>query len=400
MLSDETLSTVLYALAIGDEDRAAKLIATSTEIEEDVRASLARSIVDGAEPADQARRLGDALRSLGAAQHLVNECYRASFYLGDEWPRLSSSELFAYFTANRAGRPLDKWVHYFPIYERHLARFRGRPVRVLEIGVYRGGGLELFQHFLGSQANLVGIDIDTAAREAVGDRFRVEVGDQADPEFLRGVADRHGPFDVVVDDGGHTMRQQIVAVEALFPVLNNGGSYFVEDCHTSYWTVYADAPVPGLTFIGWLKERLDDIHAYHHSRAQHLTAPWQTQVAGIHVYDSLVVLDKNPHLPPFSETSGTREFIANPRTFTQAQIELVATRDAARNKLQDVSGELQDTTKRLTVLQDENDSLVEELTHARGDLHATWQVIEAMRRSRSWRITSPLRRAKAMLLRR
>ncbi len=42
----------------------------------------------------------------------------------------------------------------------------------------------------------------------------------------------------------------------------------------------------------------------------------------------------------------------------------------------------------------------EEIRHLRGDLLASWTVIEEMRRSRSWRITTPLRRVKAAATRR
>ena len=39
----------------------------------------------------------------------------------------------------------------------------------------------------------------------------------------------------MIDDGGHTMEQQIVSIETLFPLLADGGVYLVEDTHTSYW---------------------------------------------------------------------------------------------------------------------------------------------------------------------
>ena len=43
------------------------------------------------------------------------------------------SPLETYFRAN-TGRRIHKWVHYFDIYHRHLERFRGRDVVVLEFG--------------------------------------------------------------------------------------------------------------------------------------------------------------------------------------------------------------------------------------------------------------------------
>jgi hypothetical protein len=38
---------------------------------------------------------------------------------------------------------IHKWMHYFPIYERHLAPFRNRTITLLEIGVFKGGSLQM-----------------------------------------------------------------------------------------------------------------------------------------------------------------------------------------------------------------------------------------------------------------
>lgn len=418
MLSDEALRKVLHALLTGFPDRAVNIVATTDEIDEGERAVLWRAIAEGDGAAAQARRFGDALRSLGAGRGLVNECYRASFYAGEEWKRLAVNPLFAFFTANRAGKPLDKWIHYLPIYERHLSQYRNTPSRVLEIGVYRGGGLELLRHFLGPEARIVGIDIDEAARHAVGELYPVELGDQADPEFLRGVADKHGPFDIVIDDGGHSMRQQIVSVETLFPVLNAGGTYIVEDCHTSYWPEYGDPELGAQTFIEWLKDRTDDLHAFHHSQVEHLTEPWQASLSGIHVYDSVAILDKHLRWAPFSEMSGTADFINHGRDVAGIHLEMLATRDAAlamsadadartaqaaadaeatREELRILRSELVDSRRYVGEVQANLDSVNEELAHVKDALHGSWGIIEAMRRSASWRATAPLRRVRSIL---
>jgi hypothetical protein len=55
---------------------------------------------------------------------------------------------------------LHKWHHYFPVYERFIAPFRGRRVTLLEIGVQQGGLLELWRAYLGPAARIVGIDMN------------------------------------------------------------------------------------------------------------------------------------------------------------------------------------------------------------------------------------------------
>lgn len=423
MLGNHAVTTILFALATGYRDRALNVLAESDEIDEDARGMLWEAITQDEDASRAARRLGDALRCLGAERQVVNECYRTAFYTGDGWKRLSGNELYAFFVANRAGAPLDKWVHYFPIYDRYLMAFRRRPVRVLEIGVYRGGGLDMLERYLGPEAHIVGIDTDPVARDAAGDQHIVELGDQADSEFLQAVVDRHGPFDVVIDDGGHSMRQQTASIAALFPRLNDGGVYLVEDTHTSYWSEYADQGDGEMTFIDWCKTRIDDLHAYHFSSSA-LVPPWQTDVTAIHVYDSVVVFEKGRHEPPFSEVTGTKEFITQTRTLSAIQLELVATRDAAIARADELEvrasaaearvrtdlaalgdevrilrGELAEIRQKAARTSDDLARTVAELGEANAALYGSWGIIREMRQSASWKVTAPLRGAKRAIRR-
>jgi Methyltransferase domain len=409
VLSRSSVSSILFSIATGDTDHAVELLAATEEISDDERAVLTEAVTAGGGSAAQARRLGDALRSLAAERHLYNECYRVAFYAGDEWKALSGNPLYAFFAANRGGNPLDKWNHYFEIYDRHLAVYRGRPVRVLEIGVYRGGGLEMLRQYLGPDARLVGIDIDEVAAAAAGNHT-VELGDQADPEFLRRVAEKHGPFDVVIDDGGHTMVQQIASVETLFPLLNEGATYLVEDTHTSYWPTYADQGPDGQTFIEWVKDRIDDLNAYHHSLRREMLAPWQTHLDALHIYDSVVVLTKRRRSAPFSELAGTKEFIHYDRDTGALHLELLATRDIAVARVAKadadiarvaaVDAQLEATTAEVEVLRTELERLGGEYSRTSADLLGSQQILRELRHSASWKLTAPLRRAKSFLFRR
>jgi hypothetical protein len=57
------------------------------------------------------------------------------------------------------------------------------------------------------------------------------VGSQSDVAFLKDTVMAAGPFDVIIDDGGHSENQMLTS---LFELLNGGalrpgGLYFVED---------------------------------------------------------------------------------------------------------------------------------------------------------------------------
>jgi hypothetical protein len=413
LFNGDTLSTLLYALATGYTDRAKNIVYVSEELDESERDRL-QAIVedDAAGPVAQVRRLGDALRELGASRDLSNECYRLAFYLSQDSVELSENALFAYFVAHRSGRLLDKWVHYFPIYERHLAPYRDRGATLLEIGVYQGGSLDMWTRYLGDSATVIGIDIDDTALRLADPALTILIGDQADPDFLRSVVEQHGPFDVVIDDGGHTMEQQIGSIETLFPTLSDGGVYIVEDSHTSYWDEFGGGEHREGTFIGWAKRRIDDLHGYH--RPEPIDPIWTTHVDAIHCYDSVVVLDKKARTPPFSEQVGTSDFVFNQRPVSVLVGEMLATRDAAISQRQALEARLgeveadlgraglehQGLEARLGEVQAELRRVDLELRAPRNDLLESWDQIRAMRHTISWRITKPLRAVRRLVPRR
>ena len=74
----------------------------------------------------------------------------------------------------------------------------------------------------------------------------VFTGDQADASFLMRFAAetaQDGQFDVIVDDGGHTMKQQLTSLMHLWPTVRPGGIYVIEDLQTSYQEGYGGDPM-------------------------------------------------------------------------------------------------------------------------------------------------------------
>jgi hypothetical protein len=56
--------------------------------------------------------------------------------------------LWADFLTNQ-GKVIHKWKHYFPAYEAHFGRFVGHPVVFWEIGVHKGGSLQMWKRSSG-----------------------------------------------------------------------------------------------------------------------------------------------------------------------------------------------------------------------------------------------------------
>jgi hypothetical protein len=219
------------------------------------------------------------------------------------------NDLERFFRQNTDGRLIDKWIPYFEVYDRHFSRFRGTPVNVLEFGVSQGGSLQMWRHYFGPQAQLFGVDINPNCRQFEEPGIKIFIGDQENREFLRSLATTLPQIDILIDDGGHTMKQQIHTFEELFPTLAPNGVYLAEDLHTSYWRRWGGGYRRRGTFVEYSKHFIDDLNAWHSHEPQRLPISKFTQSAhSVHYYDSIVVIERRPMSPPARERIGNRLF--------------------------------------------------------------------------------------------
>ena len=202
--------------------------------------------------------------------------------------------------AGNSGAVVHKWHHYIPIYDRYFAPWRGRPVRFLEIGVNKGGSLQMWRQYFGDEAVLFGIDINADCAQFDGQAGQVRIGSQADPEFLGKVIEEMGGVDVVLDDGSHRMAHVRATFEALFPKLEQGGLYMIEDLHTAYLPRFGGGYRSGDNFFRFVRELTDDMHHWYHRKGKrHPEA--SAGVSGLHVHDSIAVIEKQAiHRPVHS----------------------------------------------------------------------------------------------------
>src|SRR5690349_11812103 len=87
-------------------------------------------------------------------------------------------------------------------------------------------------------------------------------GSQEDIPFLNTINTTQGYFDIIIDDGGHTMRQQITSLIYLLPKVRSGGIYVIEDLHTSYMINLNGASLVNTTTIEFIKRLMDDIQTH------------------------------------------------------------------------------------------------------------------------------------------
>lgn len=195
--------------------------------------------------------------------------------------------------------PSDKWDSYFEVYEKHLAKFVmiGRPITLVEVGVQKGGSLDMWGKYFLPKSRIIGIDIDPACAQLKYDNPNIEVviGDQSDPSFWDSFLNGKN-IDVFIDDGGHFMDQQILTFEKVFPVLNTGGVYICEDTHTSYMQYNGGGLHRKDSWIEYSKYFIDTLHKNWYSDSD----PNQDEInvkadglSAVSYYDSMVVIEKD-----------------------------------------------------------------------------------------------------------
>lgn len=206
--------------------------------------------------------------------------------------------------------PCDKFEHYFGLYERHFEKFVGRSPRILEVGTQFGGSAEMWRKYFGAGTMIDGVDIAPQCVDT--DYLKMTVGDQGSHTFWQQhFAGKSNYYDIVIDDGSHDNPHQIVTLLNCYGMVKDGGVYWCEDTHTSY---YHQARVRDggyknpRSFTEFCKEVVDVVSAHHTSDAigvgpidgpsvPPLLVSRFDKIQGIHFYDSIIVIEKGERFP-------------------------------------------------------------------------------------------------------
>jgi hypothetical protein len=126
----------------------------------------------------------------------------------------------------------DKISHGFiPFYDKYFSKIN-ECKNVLEIGIYDGGSLKWLSSYF-PDATIYGFDINKV-NDIDSDKIKTFVVNQGDAGQLKSViSEINNEFDVIIDDGSHTMRHQQMTFGELFKSVKSGGYYVIEDLHTS-----------------------------------------------------------------------------------------------------------------------------------------------------------------------
>ena len=124
--------------------------------------------------------------------------------------------------------------------------------KVLEIGVETGRSHRMWLEYF-PNATIYGMDVfdETDRSGYVKEFYRLQKGNpyldrsimfegnQSNVDDLQRFLSEHGSnFDMIIDDGGHTMKQMQISLNYLWNSVKSGGLYVIEDLHScsNQWT--------------------------------------------------------------------------------------------------------------------------------------------------------------------
>ena len=136
--------------------------------------------------------------------------------------------------------------HYEHLYGQVLGPYLNTEMNFLEIGLGcgmpygPGKSIPIWKELL-PKANISILEYDAECASKFKNKVNnLFTGDQSNLQLVDRIGQEVGPFDVIVDDGGHSRKQQVNSVIGLWPYVASKGVYVVEDFFTSFLPSYND----------------------------------------------------------------------------------------------------------------------------------------------------------------
>lgn len=202
--------------------------------------------------------------------------------------------------AAREKGAMVKHTHFPTIYDAHLYHLQDKPLKMLELGIYHGGSLYTWKKYF-PKASIIGVDIDPNCAKWADDNIVIEIGDQNDENFLEKLV-KMGKYDIVIDDASHISEYTIKSFEYLFPVLNEGGYYIIEDTYFAFQQ--EQSPDPKNTTTEYFKKLSDGLNSWAYKKGHKCYADagiyqddtpmsyFEKNIFSITFYDSMIVIYK------------------------------------------------------------------------------------------------------------
>ena len=132
---------------------------------------------------------------------------------------------------------------------------------ILEIGVFKGNSIRMFNEFFGGKCEIYCLDVNPDYDVShLGENIHFSVLDQGDiKEFVKNL---NGiKFDIILDDASHIQYNQMLSYSVFRKLLKPNGIYVMEDIHTSFLESWGAKKEPTTTldfFVGFIPYHMFD----------------------------------------------------------------------------------------------------------------------------------------------
>lgn len=165
------------------------------------------------------------------------------------------ADLFNKYKCDKASKH-----HYHTVYGPELDDLHGKPINILEVGVFKGASAQAWLDYF-PEATVYGIDIFT--RVLPKDipvlnhpRMKWLQGDSTNLDIISKVKQEwpNTLFDVIIDDGLHTPAANALTLGNMFNLLKATGKYFIEDVWALEEMTKQELGHP------WIKQHREDLN--------------------------------------------------------------------------------------------------------------------------------------------
>lgn len=175
--------------------------------------------------------------------------------------KMSVNDTLDYFNINGWDKygGTDKCTNhsYGEIYDEVLSSFRDKKGDILEIGVYNGASMVLWNEYL-KNFNVFGVDCDDQITdnhkyyfEQYPEKITIDFKNAYDQEYID-IAKSRCPdgYDIIIDDGPHTLESQVSFIKLYSNLLKDDGVMIIED-------------IQDIDFVSTLIEQISEDYEYY-----------------------------------------------------------------------------------------------------------------------------------------
>ena len=126
--------------------------------------------------------------------------------------------------------PTDKGsIHsYIDIYDQLMLPYKHQNINVLEVGVEFGGSIKLWSDYF-TNAYIFGYDIANKLKEGILDNCDNVSFIQKSVQNIHSNEFDDNPLTIAIDDASHTLEDQLLFIQVIYPQLLKGGMLIIED---------------------------------------------------------------------------------------------------------------------------------------------------------------------------